>query len=268
MASTRSPRYPNISLNEAIIKARGIYEKEHMSAMTPQIAAEAMGYSGINGASLKTISSLKKYGLLEGRGDDVRLSKDAQTLILDEPTTPDYLAAIRRSALNPEVFSELRKQFPGTASERNISVYLEKQGFKRDAAALVAKNYKDSMALAGSASSEYDDGNEEASPPSMNETARNLPPRTADANIGLGDMRSAPTQPQGAVGVEGAPFRIVHNGKRLEIVANVDLENLEILMSVLTSYKTILQMLEGPKKESPNPKSETGSQLLAPPKQE
>src|SRR5881409_3213015 len=89
MATTRSPRYPNVSLPDAISKAKMIYNKEHMSPLTPQVAAEAMGYSGLNGASLKMISSLKKYSLLEGRGDDVRLTKDAQTLIIEDSSSPD-----------------------------------------------------------------------------------------------------------------------------------------------------------------------------------
>src|SRR4051812_12661715 len=116
MAKTRSPRYPNIPLSEAIARAKAVYAKEHMSPLSPAVAAEAMGYAGLNGASLKTISSLRKYGLLEGRGDDVRISKDAQTLILDSRGTPEYDAALRRAAQNPELFVELKNQFPGVAS--------------------------------------------------------------------------------------------------------------------------------------------------------
>jgi hypothetical protein len=230
MAITRSPRYPNISLVEAISRAKAIYSKEHMSPLTPKVAAEAMGYGGINGASLKTISSLKKYGLLEGRGDDVRLTKDAQTLILDEAGTPDYQSAIRRSALSPEVFSEIHKQFQDGGSERNIAVYLEKQGFKPGAAATVARNFKESMALVGGSRAAY---TEDSEPPSV----EGVPEMQA--------QRPSYPQPNAAAPSGETPYRIVQNGKRLEIAASVDLAQLRVLKELLETYEKVLVLMEG-----------------------
>lgn len=239
MADTRSPRYPNISLGDAISKARAIYSKEHMSAMTPQVAAEAMGYAGINGSSLKTISSLRKYGLLEGRGDDVRLSRDAQILVIDDPKSVDYNAAIAKCAMAPEVYAEINKQFPGVASERNISVYLEKQGFKPDAAASVAKNYKDSMTLVSAQVPPYNEA--ELAPTAMSGGIV-IPSQSISEVSRASGAVSAETH---AVGSAGVPYRVVQDGNRLHITASVDLPGLRKLKKIIENYESLLEILEG-----------------------
>jgi len=232
MATTRSPRYPNVSLPEAIVKARGIYEKEHMSPLTPTVAAEAMGYGGIHGASLKMISSLKKYGLLEGRGEDVRLTRDAQVLIIDDPTSADYRETYRRCVFNSEIYAEIRKQFHEGGSERNIAVYLEKQGFKPEAAATVARNYKESIALISS-------GGETPSPGEESEKAgTRIDMSGQDAKPSSGGVTTGALLEPG-----GPPFRIVQLGAHLEIVASVDLKGLRKLKRALDTYETLLEML-------------------------
>ena len=147
MARTRSPRYPNIPLSEAIQRVAEVYAREQTAPTSADVMAEAMGYSGLNGTSLKMLSSLRKYGLIEGRGDTLRVSKDAQALILDPPGSPDYEEALKRCAFEPDLFSALFAQFGQAGSERSIAVYLQKQGFKPNAASLTAKNFRDTIAL-------------------------------------------------------------------------------------------------------------------------
>jgi hypothetical protein len=253
MGTSRSPSYPNTSLSESISKARQIYQKEHMSTMTPSIAAEAMLYAGINGASLKTIASLKKWGLLEGRADELRLTKDAQTLAIDEPDSPDYQAALLRCANAPDIFSEISKQFPGPASERNIAVYLEKRGFIPDAASTVARHYKDTLALVSGSPAQYGGVEEKIEVPvrtTSDQPSARLPLRF----YGGGD--AAPLYPSlrhvgdedraRPVGDAGAPFRITMDGKKLHIIADVDLGSLQTLKQVLESYETVLKLLQVP----------------------
>lgn len=237
MATTRSPRYPNISLEVAIGKARMIYDKEHMSPMTPTSAAEAMGYSGISGASLKTISSLRKYGILEGRGDDVRLSKEAQTLILDDFDSIDYQQAFKNCALKPDVFADLHRQFGESGSERNISIYLEKQGFKPQAASTVAQHYKEVVGViidsTDLADNELDNDNIEnehiEASIDARSTAVSTPPPTAKPN--------------------GAPLVIV-NGE-LHINEVVDLTNIGHFKQKLEIYENLLRLEESQNEDVP-----------------
>lgn len=247
MADTRSPRYPNISLADAISKARLVYEKEHLSALTPGVAAEAMGYKGLNGASLKVISSLRKYGLLDGRGDEVRITKDAQTLIIDDPKSPDYHKALLRTALNPEIFTELRRQYPGKASERNISVYLEKSGFKPDAAELTAKNYLETMTLVEGLDGLYDSQDEKSEPATAmkSDTHVSSGPSVSNVNAGQSSGTAIGLPTPLPVGVGLPPMRVVQHGDRLEIQAVVDLSGLRKLKRVLNNYEQILIMMVG-----------------------
>lgn len=228
-----NPRFPIIPLGEALSRAKLIYEREHLSTLAPAAIAEAMGYKGLNGASLRMIGALRQYGLIEGRGEDAKISKDAQTLIIDDPGSGDYLSAIRRVALNPPVFLDLRRQFPGQASERNIAIFLEKKGFKPDAAAEAAKNFKETMALVPAESEGYisDEEGEPTSSGDGMQTQIPVGPRQA--------TRAYPVDPG-----TGVPLRVVMNGDRLDIQASVDLEGLKKLQVMLQKYQGILEMMK------------------------
>jgi len=255
MSEARSLKYPNISLSEAINRAAMIYGKEHMSTMTPVVVAEAMGYKGISGASLKTISSLKKYGLLEGRDDSLRLTKDAQVIILDGPESSDRQAAISRSALKPEVFLDIHKQFSGVGSERNIAVYLEKHGFKPDPAAAIARNYKESLGLMGGkpVGQEPPEGITEDMAPLESEMVREQPIRPRAYRLraegghfqmsggGAGGVMATPRTE--SLGTAAAPFRITLNGDKLHIEADLDFKTLQVFKKVLNNYELTLAML-------------------------
>ena len=233
-------RYPIIGLGDAILRAKAIYEREHLSTLSAPVAAEAMGYKGINGASLRMIAALRQYGLIEGRAEDVKISKDAQTLIIDDPSSADYMAAIRRVAINPPIFSELRKQFPGAASDRNIAVYLEKKGFKPDAAADAAKNFKETMALVPEDFEVY--GVEEATNLLVHGASMETPHGSTEA-------RRLPMRFGGGEPSQAAPLRVVMNGNRLDIQASVDLEGLKKLQAMLDKYQGIFEMMTPEKKD-------------------
>jgi hypothetical protein len=238
-----NPRFPIIPLGEALSRAKMIYEREHLSTLAPAAIAEAMGYKGLNGASLRMIGALRQYGLIEGRGEDAKISKDAQTLIIDDPSSPDYLAAVRRVALTPSVFSDLRKQFPGQASDRNIAIFLEKKGFKPDAAAEAAKNFKETMALVPADSQGYTEGDSDL-PPGGAPMQTQAPESPRPSRGGI-DWNAAPLAP-------GQPVRVVMNGNHLDIHASVDLEGLKKLQAMLSKYQGILEMMAPDEEEAAN----------------
>lgn len=51
-----------------------VYAKDHLNQVPKAVIAEHMGYKGLSGASLPILSALNQYGLLEGRGDETRVS--------------------------------------------------------------------------------------------------------------------------------------------------------------------------------------------------
>src|SRR5438067_12212354 len=114
MAKSRSPDYPAIGLNEAIARARRVYDSGiYQAPVSKEVFAQQMGYKGLNGGSLPVLSALAKYGLIEGRGNDTRVSPLAVSIIAHREGTPERARAIREAAGKPELFVELDQRYPG-----------------------------------------------------------------------------------------------------------------------------------------------------------
>ncbi len=148
MARKRSPNYPAVSLPQALDMVRRVYDADHLNKMHRETVAKHLGYGGLNGASITLISALTKYGLLEGRGGEIRVSRDALPALVDPPGSPERAEAIRRAALSPELFAELHRQFgERLPSEENLKAHLQKQLFTPIAAAVAADAYRETMEL-------------------------------------------------------------------------------------------------------------------------
>jgi hypothetical protein len=156
MAAPRSPRYPLIDLPSSIALIRKVWKAEGRNTMSPEVAAKHMGYKGINGASLRTIATLRKFRLLEGRGDDVKVSDDAITILADEETkSPERAEAIKRSAFNEGLYAELKAKFSTKPSETNLRAYLIKNGFSEDAARTATAVYLSTLEFVEKETSGY-----------------------------------------------------------------------------------------------------------------
>ncbi len=143
---TRSPNYPILSLGEAIARVRTIYEKQHTHPATREVLAKLLGYGGLNGASGTVVSALSKYGLLEGRNEQLRVSGLALDLILHRRGDPEYADALQTAAFMPALFRELRDQYPGRLpSEHSLRANLVKKGFNPKAVDDAIRNYRDTI---------------------------------------------------------------------------------------------------------------------------
>ena len=72
MTKARSPQYPSIGLKEAVEKITAVYNKDYQNPIPRSVAAKHMGYDSLHGKALGVLSTLAKFGLLEGRGDENR----------------------------------------------------------------------------------------------------------------------------------------------------------------------------------------------------
>jgi hypothetical protein len=163
MAKSRSPSYPAIGLKEAIARVSMVYAKDHLNQVPKAVIAEHMGYKSLSGASLPILSSLNQYGLLEGRGDETRVSQAALNIIVNEPgASNDRLRAIRDAAISPELFSELIARFPGKASDAAIRAYLLTARFIPAAADTALRAYRETMELLNAEEEAYKGKNPEA----------------------------------------------------------------------------------------------------------
>jgi hypothetical protein len=143
-------RYPAIPLPEAVNRLEKIYEKEGPSAMSSAVAVQHMGYSGLNGASLTALAALKKYGLLEGRAEDLKISKEGVVIVSDKNATnqSERATAIRSAFLSDPLFQELDERFKGKTTDINVISYLQKRGFAPAAARSAARSYMESSTFA------------------------------------------------------------------------------------------------------------------------
>lgn len=156
MARVRSPNYPAISLKQAVEQADKIYKKEHTHKASREVVAKAMGYGGLNGASLTAISSLKKYGLLEEANDELKISRDALTILVDPKDSQDRAKAIVRAAFTPVLFDDLQTQYGRTPpSDENLRAFLLKRGFSQQAVDTPIRAYRETLELVSEAERIY-----------------------------------------------------------------------------------------------------------------
>src|SRR5208337_1691511 len=111
MSRTRSPQYPAIGLKEAIEKVSAVYMRDYQAPTQRGVIASHMGYNSLNGKSLGVLSAIGKYGLLEGRGSEYRVSDLAVRILAHQPGNPERAAAVQEAASLPDLFQELDKRF-------------------------------------------------------------------------------------------------------------------------------------------------------------
>lgn len=157
MARIRSPNYPGISLPEAIQRVKEIHGEEQHLAADKGVIAKHLGYGGLNGASLKVISALGKYGLLEEvQGDKLRVSKLALAILFPENENRKA-DAIREAASKPALFGELLDQWEGEIpSDANLQSYLIRRNFAQSAIDKVIKSFRETMDLITPQNEAYD----------------------------------------------------------------------------------------------------------------
>lgn len=233
MAKVRSPNYPNLDLGAALEAVRPALKAENRNKMARSVLARHLGYNSLNGRALTKLGAVRAFGLIDGTGDDLKISDDAVTaLVSPEKGGYVYKDALERLALKPQLFIDIKKQFPATLpSEQNLAFWLVQQGYTQEAAGKAAKNYLATMRLVYDESGAYN-------PPEKAEddmqTQVTTGPRTA--------TRAVPMESNLSAG--GAPLRVIMNGNRLDIQASVDLEGLKKLQTMLQKYQGILEMMQ------------------------
>lgn len=151
-ARTRSPNYPYVDLEEALDKAKTLYEAEKRNAVPLSSAAKHWNYTEKSSGLKLTIAALKKYGFLAEAGSGyVKVSDAAFKIIVDErPDSNERVAALQEAALSPELYRQLWEKYgtdlPSDASLRHyLLVELE---FNDRIVDSVIKKYKNTISFA------------------------------------------------------------------------------------------------------------------------
>jgi hypothetical protein len=231
MARVRSPNYPAISLPEAIGRVKVIHDAEQHLAAPKEVIAKHLGYNGLNGAALSTISAIGKYGLIEeASGDKMRVSPLAVT-ILYPPSPPEREAALKEAATKPLLFVEIAKEWEGMRpSDENLRSYLIRRNFAVDAIDRVIKAYRETMDLVTAGSGAYN-------PPAGNlltGVQANMP----EPKVKIPVMTHIDSQ----VLSNERPFAITFMGDAIDIAGRIsDEQSADRLIEAVTALKTLLR---------------------------
>lgn len=228
MARKRSPNYPAISLPDAIERIQKIHEIEHQNPASREVMAVHLGYGGLNGASLKVLSALMKFGLLEKVEDgEVRVSDRAIDILF--PEGGQRQQAIEAAALSPVLFQELREKWSDRLpSDENLRSHLIRRQFAQSAIADVIRTFRDTFSLVTRESGEYDSAD-------RNRTdEKERPPMQQDIEQGK-QQRSLPPPPI------DQPLRVSITSEGLEVSARLsNARAVEKLIQILNANKPLL----------------------------
>lgn len=169
----RSPRYPIISIDEALNKVKAIYDKDRRALTTFAALLEHMGYKvkeKQGGRSARIVASLKQYGLLEGRADKYQVSQTAFRMLELPNDSPERLQLIKEAALSPPMVSKVLTHYhgelPSDTTIRSFLVLEEK--FNRDSAEEFVKVLRRTITLVNPQEGDYNGrelGQDEVPPP-------------------------------------------------------------------------------------------------------
>ncbi len=189
MARMRSPNYPAISLPQAIELVGKLHSKNRTNSVDRETAAKDLGYTGLNGRTLKLIAALSQYDLIDKSGKgNVKVSKIAVDIMhgLDSETIKN---AIHHAGNAPPLFQRIFNRFEdGLPSQNAIKSFLIQEGFTDAAIEPVLKSFmetNDYLAQAG-ANDSYGQGRDfdEESPPAQSRAVENTPVTIAAEAVG------------------------------------------------------------------------------------
>src|SRR5262245_11834843 len=110
----RSPRYPAISLREAVAKVKTIYDADKTAGTPTDAALRHMGYKSRSGPALTTIAALKRFGLIETRGGRAYPTSRAVTILRLPENDIRRKKALAEAALAPQIYQELFDRYKDT----------------------------------------------------------------------------------------------------------------------------------------------------------
>jgi hypothetical protein len=144
----RSPKYPRITLQDAVEKIGAAHKQIGKSSVAMETAASALGFKSLGGGATQVVlSALQQYGLLF-KGDDKKASISSLAIKILHPTGEEQRdQALKEAALLPPIFSEIRKNYHD-CSESVLTSHLVQSRFTPDGASRASAIYKANSSFA------------------------------------------------------------------------------------------------------------------------
>lgn len=151
----RSPAYPATDLKEALDRAGVIWKNDRNHETQLKSLSAHWGFNPQSSSVLSKVASLKHFGLLDeikgGSPGAVKLSDLAIKILTNEdPNSPERIALIKKSALMPDVYSELWAKYNGELpSDVTIKAYLSgDRAFNPDVVNGLLKDFRSTISFA------------------------------------------------------------------------------------------------------------------------
>jgi hypothetical protein len=182
MSKNRSPNYPSVPLKDAIADIEAVFKKDMRNKMSADTVVKHLGYTSLNGRSLKKVATLKAYGLLDGRGDELRVTEDAIEIIAEAANSPKWQEKVKAAVFKPKVFEDINTHYEGARpSAEGLHSFLLKAGFTFEAIDTIIKVYMANFDLLAPMNLEKNNQDGMLSNGSI------PPPPESDENIEVGD---------------------------------------------------------------------------------
>ncbi|MGH7738293.1 MAG: hypothetical protein ACREMP_10585 [Candidatus Tyrphobacter sp.] len=149
-----------------------LYKSEHRAAVPTEVAAKALGHTGVSqrgrlsGPALGKLAALRQYGLVEtpSKGK-VKVADSALDFVLHGPDEPEYRKAARIAALTPTIFAELYPEYAKASDNALRARLIKERQFSTEGANRFIKAFRDTLAFAKLGGESYNEPREETRTP-------------------------------------------------------------------------------------------------------
>lgn len=151
-SGVRSPRYPQISLKEAVAKAKAIYDKDKTAGSPLKAVYSHMGYKGKSGPSSSALGALKRFKLVENRDGRIHLTQRAIAILRLPETDDRRKAALLEAVMAPELYRSLLERYTesGLPSRASLEHEIVLDGrFNHNAIPGLVRDFYESLQFAG-----------------------------------------------------------------------------------------------------------------------
>lgn len=164
---SRSPNYPQQSLEWAVNSGLVLLDKEKLHAVPVDIAAQGLGYKDANnGKARSVLANLKAFGILKkAAGGKLAVSQDVQRYKLS-PSDADKASYLKQWVTKPLLYSKLLEKYPDGLPSDGVLIFelVDEYGFNEDAAQKAIDVFRESLrfvnAKAESSNDQDDEGEE------------------------------------------------------------------------------------------------------------
>ncbi len=151
---TRSPSYPGLDLDAALVKVKVLYDKERQHATSIVTAFGHLDYTYGSGAGNVAVAAMKKFGLIEDRGNGENRQiwvTDLAVDILENPDAQRRSKAKKEAAFTPPIHAALFDQYGmQLPSDANLKWELVRnRSFSETGAAEFIANYRATLSQVG-----------------------------------------------------------------------------------------------------------------------